>query len=92
MFKDIDRLCKLSRIELTDAEKKTFSNQINEVILMFDELDEANTDKIEPSFHIFDIKNKYRKDEFCEFDSIDLVKKNIKFSKDGYVIGPKVFE
>ncbi|MCK5040624.1 MAG: Asp-tRNA(Asn)/Glu-tRNA(Gln) amidotransferase subunit GatC [Candidatus Aenigmarchaeota archaeon] len=91
-FKDIDKLCKLSRIDLTDKEKKEFSGQIGEVISMFDELDSINTDKVKPAFHIYDIKNKYRDDKICKFEDRKALEENIEFSKDGHVIGPKVFE
>ena len=69
-FEDIDKLCKLARIDLTKEERQKFSKEINEVILMFDELDEVNTGKIEPSFDIFDIKDKYRDDSSGRSSSI----------------------
>ncbi|RLG14604.1 MAG: hypothetical protein DRN66_01605 [Candidatus Nanohalarchaeota archaeon] len=89
---DIAKLCKLSRIDLTEEQKKQFSSQINEIISMFDELDSINTKGVKPSFHIFDVKNKYREDKIYEFKEMGLLKENIKFSKNKYITGPKLFE
>ena len=91
-FKDIEKLCKLSRIDLTEEEKKKFSREINEIILMFDEIDNINTKGVKPSFHIFDVKNKYREDKIHEFKEQKILEKNIKFRKEKYIIGPKLFD
>jgi aspartyl-tRNA(Asn)/glutamyl-tRNA(Gln) amidotransferase subunit C len=50
-------IAKLARVELTDAEIETFSEQLSEIIGHFDVLNAVNTDGVEPTAHTLPIKN-----------------------------------
>ena len=50
-------IAKLARVELTDAEVETFSEQLSEIIGHFDALNAVNTDGVEPTAHTLPIEN-----------------------------------
>ena len=47
----------LSRIELTDSEVKTFSDQLANILHYVDKLQELDTDGVEPMAHAVEIHN-----------------------------------
>ena len=48
---------KLSRIELTDAEVRTFSRQLADILEYFDKLQQLDTDRVEPMVHPVELHN-----------------------------------
>ena len=50
-------ISKLARVELTDAEVETFSEQLSGIIGHFDALNAVNTDGVEPTAHTLPIEN-----------------------------------
>ncbi|BCS90565.1 MAG: aspartyl/glutamyl-tRNA(Asn/Gln) amidotransferase subunit C [Candidatus Micrarchaeota archaeon] len=60
----IDKLAKLSRIALTEDEKKLFKEQLNAVIDAFNIIDELDNQikDIEPAFHPIEIADRFRDD------------------------------
>lgn len=62
MSKDIDldlvrHIGKLSRIELTDEQVKTFAGQLAGILEYFDKLQELDTGGVEPMAHAVDLHN-----------------------------------
>lgn len=53
----VTHISKLARVELTDAEVETFSEQLSEIIGHFDALNAVNTDGVEPTAHTLPIEN-----------------------------------
>ncbi len=53
---------KLSRIELTDEQVRTFSRQLGEIIGYFDKLRELDTDNVEPMAHAVELTNVFAED------------------------------
>jgi aspartyl-tRNA(Asn)/glutamyl-tRNA(Gln) amidotransferase subunit C len=58
----IERVARLSRIELTPEEKERFLADLKEVLDAFSMLDEAKSD-CDPAFHPIEITNHLREDE-----------------------------
>ena len=62
MSKTIDErlvrhIAKLSRIELTDEQVRTFRDQLAPIIEYFDKLQQLDTDGIEPMPHAVELRN-----------------------------------
>lgn len=89
---DISRVLKLARIELSDEEKENFSSQFENIIKWIDELNEINTDNIEPVFSITEINNNLRKDEPVKFSKRELIIKNLPNREYDFVKVKKVIE
>lgn len=53
----VTHISKLARVELTDAELETFSEQLSEIIGHFDALNSVDTHGVEPTAHTLPIRN-----------------------------------
>jgi aspartyl-tRNA(Asn)/glutamyl-tRNA(Gln) amidotransferase subunit C len=60
--KDVEHVAKLARLDLTDAEKETFTTQLNAILKYADKLTELDTDGIAPTSHAMEIINVVRDD------------------------------
>lgn len=67
---DIEKLAKLSRIGLTEAEKEKFKNQLSSILDYMKKIQEVDTSKVKPSFRL-DLKNVFREDLIDQYKDID---------------------
>ena len=61
--KEVEHVAWLAHIELSDKEKIVFTEQFNEILEHFKKIDSVDTEGIEPTYHVLDLKNVHRKDE-----------------------------
>lgn len=59
----IDHLANLAKLDLVEAEKKKFAEQLTSVLIYFKQLDEVDIKKVRPTDHITGLHNKTRVDE-----------------------------
>ena len=59
----LTHLAEVSRLELTDEELERFTEQLKVILEAFREIDEVDTEGVEPSFHPLELKNVLRGDE-----------------------------
>ncbi len=59
----VSHIGKLSRIELTEDEKRTFADQLGAIIEYFDKLQELDTEDVEPMAHAVELHNVLADDE-----------------------------
>lgn len=64
--KEIEHLAELSRLELTDDEKKLYSEQLSSVLDYFNKLQEVNTEKVEITSQVTGLENVTREDKVVE--------------------------
>jgi len=64
----VERIAKVARLELTEAEVETFTGQLKVILESFKELDKVDTEGIEPSFHPQELANVLREDEATPWD------------------------
>ena len=63
MKMDIEKVARLSRLELSDGEKETFGNQLEQILTYMEQLNRLNTKGIEPTSHAIPVYNAFREDE-----------------------------
>ena len=63
---EIERLAKLARINLTEAEKKKFGKQISSVLDYVEQIKEVDTSKVKEKSHLKDLVNVFREDRVIE--------------------------
>ncbi|GMT48824.1 MAG: aspartyl/glutamyl-tRNA(Asn/Gln) amidotransferase subunit C [bacterium] len=89
-LKEVEDIAFLARIALSEAEKKEFAKDLNNILNYVDKMNELDTSKVEPTAHILDIHNVDRKDEVKKSmpveEIIDLAPK----SNDNFIVVPKV--
>jgi len=56
------KVADLARLELTDAEVKTYTAQLDDVLKFVDQLHEVNVDGVEPLSHPLDLQTPLRED------------------------------
>jgi aspartyl-tRNA(Asn)/glutamyl-tRNA(Gln) amidotransferase subunit C len=59
---EVEHVAKLARLELTEQEKETFTNQLSNILTYVEKLNELDTKGVEPTSHVLDIKNVMRDD------------------------------
>ncbi len=59
----VERIAKVARLELTEDEIAKFTEQLKVILGAFRELDDVDTEGVEPSFHPQELSNVLRDDE-----------------------------
>jgi aspartyl-tRNA(Asn)/glutamyl-tRNA(Gln) amidotransferase subunit C len=80
----------LSRISKDQAELLT--EQLDKIIGFAEELNELDTDNVEPTTHVLELKNILREDEVRNSVSVDEAMKNAPAQKDGQFKVPNILE
>jgi aspartyl-tRNA(Asn)/glutamyl-tRNA(Gln) amidotransferase subunit C len=63
MKMDIEKVVRLARLELSEEEKKTFGNQLDQILTYMEQLNRLDTTGVEPTSHAIAIQNAFREDE-----------------------------
>ena len=90
--KEVEHIAELAKIKITEKEKKLFTKQFNEILQFFHQLDEMDTSSIEPTFHVVDIKNRFRDDKIETTLSTEEALKNAPKKEKNFFKAPKLFE
>lgn len=92
-IEQIEHIAKLSKLELTDEEKKLYSGQLSSVLEYVDQLSEVDTEGVEPTSNITGLSNVTREDKVEESGISYLdIEKNAPEFKAGSIVVPGVFE
>ncbi len=63
MKMDIEKVARLARLELSEEEKVTFGNQLEQILTYMEQLNRLDTTGVEPTSHAIPIHNAFREDE-----------------------------
>ncbi len=88
----INKIAKLARIRLSEKEADEFLKDINSILDWVEQLNEVNTDKIDPLTNISSSALTKRKDEAQDMNSSDEILQNSPDKLEGYFAVPKVVE
>jgi aspartyl-tRNA(Asn)/glutamyl-tRNA(Gln) amidotransferase subunit C len=80
----------LARIELSEAEKELFEQQLSSILEYFAILDEVDTTDVEPTYHVIGITDVVREDEPKEGLSQADVLRNAPKKEEGYFKSPRI--
>ena len=61
--KYVEHIAKLSKLKLSESEKEKFASQLSGVIEYVEQLDEVDTEGVEPTSQVTGLENIYREDE-----------------------------
>jgi aspartyl-tRNA(Asn)/glutamyl-tRNA(Gln) amidotransferase subunit C len=89
---DIEKVAKLARLELSEEEKKTFGNQLEQILTYMEQLNRLDTSGVEPTSHAIPIQNVFREDEtrpsFPREEVMDIAPEE----EDGHFKVPRIIE
>ena len=88
----VEHLATLSRISLTEDEKKKFLKDFTAIIGYFDKLNQVNTDGVKIDKRHLNAETELRKDEPEQCLDIEKVVMNAPESKEGAIVVPMVIE
>jgi aspartyl-tRNA(Asn)/glutamyl-tRNA(Gln) amidotransferase subunit C len=89
---EVEHVAKLARLELTEAEKATFTGQMDAILAYVDKLNELNTDGIIPTAHAVPMENAFRNDAAAPSIGIDKALGNAPDRVESFFRVPKVIE
>ncbi|MEM0473533.1 MAG: Asp-tRNA(Asn)/Glu-tRNA(Gln) amidotransferase subunit GatC [Candidatus Aenigmatarchaeota archaeon] len=84
----VEHIAAVARLHLTEEEKKKYASQLEDILQVFKQIDDVNTENVNPSFHPIEIKNRFRDDEEKKTEWDPLA--NTKHKEEGYFKGPKI--
>ena len=88
---DIIHLAELSDFSLEDNEIESLGNDLQGIITYISQRDEFDTDNIEPTYQVFEMKNVWRDDEILSQDATrEQLLALTKEEKDNQIKVPKV--
>lgn len=91
-IKEVQRVARLARLELSESEKEKFTHQLNDILEAMDKLNELDTENVEPTSHVLAIKNIFKDDEPSESFSLENMLANAPEKERGLVSVPKIIE
>ncbi len=88
----INKIAKLARIKLSEEEAKDLLKDMNSILEWVEQLNEVNTDKVEPLANISSSILPQREDAAKDINSTEEILKNSPDKLEGYFAVPKVVE
>ncbi len=88
----INKIARLSRIKLEDKESEDYIKDLNSILDWVEQLNEVNTDKIEPLSNISSSILPKREDVSNDVNSSDEILENAPEKLEGFFVVPKVVE
>lgn len=88
---DVLHLAELSSISLDESQIEPLKKDLDNIVNYFSQLDELDTENVEPTYQCFDMQNVWREDEIVEFEAKrdDLLALTVE-SEDNQIKVPKV--
>jgi aspartyl-tRNA(Asn)/glutamyl-tRNA(Gln) amidotransferase subunit C len=88
--KEVEHVACLAHIELSEKEKVLFTEQFNEILDYFKQIDLVETEGVEPTYHVLDLKNVHRKDETKPSLSTEEALKNVPKKEKNFLKAPRI--
>ena len=90
--KQIDKVASLARLELTEDEKKEFTQQLSDIITYVEKINEMDTTSVIPADHIEDIKNVFHADTVKESIERDTIESFAPRFENGHFVVPQIID
>ncbi|SIS65545.1 Asp-tRNA(Asn)/Glu-tRNA(Gln) amidotransferase subunit GatC [Salimicrobium flavidum] len=88
----VKHVANLARLSITEDEAKTFTKQLDDIITYAEQLNELDTEGVEPTTHVLDLKNVMRKDEPKDWIKKEDALKNAPDQQDGQFKVPSIMD
>lgn len=86
----VEHVAHLARLAVTDEEVENLAKDLSAIIEYAEQLNELDTDNVEPTTHVLDLKNVMRKDEPKEWITQEEALKNAPDAEDGQFRVPSI--
>jgi aspartyl-tRNA(Asn)/glutamyl-tRNA(Gln) amidotransferase subunit C len=82
----------LARLELSDEEERTFTEQLDNILQHFEKLSTLNTDAVDPTAHVMDLQPAYRADVVSNPPADEALRVNAPARDGDFFKVPKIIE
>ena len=89
-LKTVDRIATLAKLSFDDEEKKEITQDLNKMLAFIDQLNEVDTEGVEPLIYMLDEETPLRKDEIIQTISQKEALKNSPEKDTDFIKVPKV--
>lgn len=89
---DIDKIAHLARLGVSDDDRTRYTDSLNSILGLIDDLQAVNTQGIEPLAHAFEVTQPLREDVVTERNRRDDYQKIAPATEAGLYLVPKVIE
>ena len=89
-IKEVEHVAKLARLELTEEEKVKFSKQLGDILEYAQQMNEIDTEGVEPMSHAIPIVNVMREDKVVHEVSREELMANAPLKENGFFRVPKI--
>jgi len=86
----VEKIARLSKLSFSADEKETFVQQFNQILDYIEKLNELDTENVEPTYNVLDLKNVTRPDTVKRWFSQEKALANAPKAKHGFFSVPKV--
>ena len=87
---EVEHVGWLARIEIDEQDADSYATQLNSVLDYFGQLDEVDTDNVDPTYHVADVVNVFRKDVKTKSLTQEEALENTQSKQDGHFKAPKI--
>lgn len=91
-IEQVEHIARLARLQFSDAEKETLSEELNQILQYMEKLNELDTEGVEPLSHLTELVNIMRPDEVQPSLTREEALKNAPSKQDGFFKVPKVIK
>ena len=89
---ELKEIAYLARINVKDESLSALKVELEEILKLFEELNEADTSEVDAMSHPLDLSQPVRKDEVTKKNEREELLKNAPSAKSGLFLVPKVIE
>lgn len=89
---EVKHVANLARLAISDEEAEHFQKQLDAIISFAEQLNELDTEGIEPTSHVLDMKNVLREDVPTKGLPVEEVLRNAPDHQDGQIKVPSIIE
>lgn len=87
---DVKYVALLAHIELSEEEKETLTEQLNEIIEYFKNVDAVDTEGINPTYHVLELLNIFQEDEILPSLPANEILKNAARKEKRFFKAPRI--
>ena len=89
---EVKYVANLARLAITEEEAEKLTNELDAIISFAEELNELDTENVEPTSHVLDMKNIFREDVAKPGLPVEEVLKNAPDHENGQIKVPAIIE
>ena len=91
-IEEVEKIAKLAKLKFKEDEIEKFTKQMNDILEYMEQLNEINTDDIEPLYHVIEVGNVLRKDDVKQSSPKEEILKNAPVKSNDFILVPKIIQ